>query len=73
SPSNGFIKVDDFAVTESNLDDYRSKITMVLPDFYLYKELLDGDGHPVDLKKANMLLEQFQLSHKLSIDQTGFT
>ncbi|TMO70668.1 cyclic peptide export ABC transporter [Pseudoalteromonas aurantia] len=73
SPSNGFIKVDDFAVTESNLDDYRSKITMVLPDFYLYKELLDDDGHPVDLKKANMLLEQFQLSHKLSIDQTGFT
>lgn len=73
TPSKGVIKVDEQEVHAAQLDSYRDKITMVLPDFYLYRELLDAKGDPVDRETANTLLAQFQLDHKLSVDEEGFS
>ncbi|ALU43609.1 cyclic peptide export ABC transporter [Pseudoalteromonas rubra] len=73
TPSKGAIQVDDMPVSAAQLDEYRAKITMVLPDFYLYRELLDANGSPANEEKARTLLAQFQLDHKLNVDKEGFS
>ncbi|WP_125783150.1 cyclic peptide export ABC transporter [Pseudoalteromonas rubra] len=73
TPSQGVIQIDDVPIGAAQLDAYRDKITMVLPDFYLYRELLDANGTPADGEKARTLLAQFQLDHKLSVDEEGFS
>ena len=71
-PTSGQILIDDQPVTEANVANYMEKMAIVLPDFYLYKSLLGKGGEDVDQEKVQELLERFDLTEKVAIDQYGY-
>ncbi|RZM84969.1 cyclic peptide export ABC transporter [Pseudoalteromonas rubra] len=71
-PQQGCLKVDDNVVTEENLALYRDKVAIVLPDFYLYKDLINNDGAQVNQDDVAYLLKKFALDEKVNFDGKGF-
>lgn len=70
-PQQGEIRLNGQAVTAQNRDDYRQLFTTVFADYYLFDELVQGDGQlPAD---AARYLERLEIAHKVSIRDGAFT
>ncbi len=72
-PTTGNVLIDDNVLTTQNIDEYRSKIAMVLPDFYLYNSVLDSQGVKVSNEKIANLLDTFQLRDKVQLNDQGYS
>lgn len=70
-PQQGEILLNGEPVTAQNRDDYRQLFTTVFADYYLFDDLVQGDGDlPAD---AARYLERLEISHKVSIREGAFT
>lgn len=70
-PQQGEIRLNDQAVTAQNRDDYRQLFTTIFADYYLFDDLVQGDGDlPAD---AARYLERLEIAHKVSIRDGAFT
>jgi cyclic peptide transporter len=71
-PTSGQISVNDMVLNEGNIKQYVAKMAIVLPDFYLYKTLLNENGKEADNEAVQTLLERFDLQDKVECDQYGY-
>ncbi len=71
-PTSGQILIDNEPVTETNISRYMEMMAIVLPDFYLYKSLLGKTDQTCDKEKVQELLERFELTDKVALDQHGY-
>ncbi|MBV4499463.1 cyclic peptide export ABC transporter [Pseudomonas shirazensis] len=70
-PQQGEIRLNSQAVTAQNRDDYRQLFTTIFADYYLFDDLVQGDGDlPAD---AARYLERLEIAHKVSIRDGAFT
>ncbi|AUF95930.1 cyclic peptide export ABC transporter [Pseudomonas sp. S07E 245] len=70
-PQQGEIRLNGQAVTAQNRDDYRQLFTTIFADYYLFDDLVQGDGDlPAD---AARYLERLEIAHKVSIRDGAFT
>lgn len=69
--SQGAIYLDNQAINEYNYQSYRDLFSIILSDFYLFKEFYDSDN--IDLQYINELLNEMELSHKTQFVDGGFT
>ena len=71
-PTSGSVSVDNNVVNDSNIKQYLEKMAIVLPDFYLYNALLDGQGKVVKQDDIQVLLKRFQLEDKVECNEYGY-
>lgn len=70
-PQQGELRLNGQAVTAQNRDDYRQLFTTIFADYYLFDDLVQGDGDlPAD---AARYLERLEIAHKVSIRDGAFT
>ncbi|MGE8476703.1 MAG: cyclic peptide export ABC transporter [Pseudomonas shirazensis] len=70
-PQQGEIRLNGQAVTAQNRDDYRQLFTTIFADYYLFDDLVQGDGDlPAD---AARYLQRLEIAHKVSIRDGAFT
>jgi len=72
APQGGQIEWNGQPVTQGNIDDYRQLFSVVFADFFLFDQLLGLESH-VDDRQARYYLEKLQLSHKVQINNGGFS
>jgi len=72
-PKSGHMMLNENPLTLQNMNDYRSRIAMVLPDFYLYNSVLDNQGKQVSKDRVEALLDKFQLRDKVQLTENGFS
>lgn len=71
APDQGYIRLNDEAITDSNRENYRQQFAAVFSDAYLFECLL---GYEKDVEgNARELLAQFRLSHKVRIEDGKFS
>jgi putative ATP-binding cassette transporter len=60
-------------VTDATRDDYRQLFTTVFSDFYLFQDLLAGEGGAPLPEAARPYLERLEIAHKVSVRDGAFT
>ena len=71
APDQGYIRLNDETITDSNRENYRQQFAAVFSDPYLFECLL---GYEKDVEgNARDLLAQFRLSHKVRIEGGRFS
>ena len=75
APQQGELRLDGSPVTDATRDDYRQLFTTVFSDFYLFQDLLAGEGGaPQPLPEAaRPYLERLEIAHKVSVRDGAFT
>ncbi|KQU75665.1 MULTISPECIES: cyclic peptide export ABC transporter [unclassified Rhizobacter] len=75
APQQGELRLDGQPVTDATRDDYRQLFTTVFSDFYLFQDLLAGEGGaPLPLPEAaRPYLERLEIAHKVSVRDGAFT
>ncbi len=75
APQQGELRLDGTPVTDATRDDYRQLFTTVFSDFYLFQDLLAGEGGaPQPLPEAaRPYLERLEIAHKVSVRDGAFT
>jgi putative ATP-binding cassette transporter len=75
APQQGELRLDGKPVTDATRDDYRQLFTTVFSDFYLFQDLLAGEGGaPQPLPEAaRPYLERLEIAHKVSVRDGAFT
>ncbi|GEK10961.1 cyclic peptide export ABC transporter [Pseudoalteromonas sp. SCSIO 43201] len=68
----GQIKVDNQAITCTDLDGYRQLFSTVFGDYYLFDRLLNVPCEQLE-QKGNALIRKLNLHHKVSIEAGRFT
>ncbi|SHM78789.1 putative ATP-binding cassette transporter [Duganella sacchari] len=71
-PEAGTVRLNGVAVTEGNLEHYRSHFSAVFADFHLFDQLLDCDGTDMPAR-AMRYIEQLQMGHKVRVENGKFT
>jgi putative ATP-binding cassette transporter len=72
SPAEGEIRLGGQPITNENRDWYRQHVSVVFSDFYLFDELLGAQESDVD-ERANKLLQELELAHKVSVSDRTFS
>ncbi len=62
---SGKILVDGHEVNNDSLYSYRQLYSAIYSDFYLFDQLITGDGNTVSEDKANYWLKKLKLAHKV--------
>ena len=75
APQQGEQRLDGTPVTDATRDDYRQLFTTVFSDFYLFQDLLAGEGGaPQPLPEAaRPYLERLEIAHKVSVRDGAFS
>lgn len=75
APQQGELRLDGKPVTDATRDDYRQLFTTVFSDFYLFQDLLAGEGGaPQPLPAAAQpYLERLEIAHKVSVRDGAFS
>jgi putative ATP-binding cassette transporter len=71
-PERGEIRLDGRLVTNENRDDYRQHFSSIFSDFFLFESLLGLEQVNLD-GRAEALLEQLHLDHKVKVRQGKFS
>lgn len=72
APEGGQILVAGRSVDDANRGEYRELFSAVFSDFHLFDRFL-GLDHPERDAVARKYLEELQLSHKVTVDEGGFS
>jgi putative ATP-binding cassette transporter len=70
-PHAGQLLLNDEAVREDHLDDYRQMFSAVFSDYYLFDTLIPGEAALT--AEAQTYLERLDIAHKVSIRDGAFT
>lgn len=71
-PAGGEIRLNGFAVSDSNRDDYRQCFSTVFADYYLFDRLLGVSRIGAD-ESARAYLELLHLDHKVAVKDGVFS
>lgn len=71
APHSGTVFRDGVAVSTETRDDYRQLFTTIFSDYYLFEDLIQGDGVVPDI--AERYLERLEVAHKVSVENGAFT
>jgi putative ATP-binding cassette transporter len=66
-PESGEIRLNGKAITDANREFYRQHFSAVFSDFFMFESLLGLKSDDLQ-SRANRYLTQFQLNHKVEID-----
>ncbi|MBP6861742.1 MAG: multidrug ABC transporter permease/ATP-binding protein [Neisseriaceae bacterium] len=66
-PSSGQVWVDQQAIDDHNIGAYRQLFSAVFVDFYLFRDLLDGDGAPAATELIEAWLKHLRMDQKAKI------
>ncbi|MBP6345653.1 MAG: multidrug ABC transporter permease/ATP-binding protein [Neisseriaceae bacterium] len=67
APSSGQVWVDDVAINDGHRSAYRQLFSAVFVDFYLFRDLLDGEGMPADTELIEAWLQHLRMDKKAKI------
>jgi len=73
APQHGELRLDGQPVTDATRDDYRQLFTTVFSDFYLFEDLLAGEGGAPLPQAAQPYLERLEIAHKVSVRDGAFS
>jgi putative pyoverdin transport system ATP-binding/permease protein len=65
-PEAGEVRLDGRLIDDRNRDDYRQIFSVVFADFFLFDNLVGGDGAALD-SRAQRYLAQLHLDHKVKV------
>ncbi|MNK50301.1 ABC transporter ATP-binding protein YojI [compost metagenome] len=71
-PSGGTVYIDGVPLDAGNRDGYKALFAIVLSDFYLFKQVLDAHGKPAANADVKSLLERFNLSSVVKLEDGAF-
>ncbi|MFP9230801.1 multidrug ABC transporter permease/ATP-binding protein [Pectobacterium cacticida] len=68
TPTAGEILIDGEVITDDNRIAYRQLFSSVFTDFYLFSQIIDGNGKPVSPKLIDKWLSILEIAHKVKIN-----
>ena len=71
APEHGTLLLNGEPVEADAMDDYRQLFSAVFSDYYLFDDLVVQD--PALLARASKYLEQFEIAHKVQIEDSAFS
>ena len=71
TPHGGTVLRDGLPVVTETRDDYRQLFTTIFSDYYLFEDLIRGEGVVPDV--AERYLQRLEVAHKVSVENGVFT
>ncbi|MCA1413754.1 cyclic peptide export ABC transporter [Bradyrhizobium sp. NBAIM20] len=71
APHGGAVLCDGSPVLTETRDDYRQLFTTIFSDYYLFEDLIRGEGVVPDV--AERYLQRLEIAHKVSVENGVFT
>ncbi|QOZ13325.1 cyclic peptide transporter [Bradyrhizobium sp. CCBAU 51765] len=71
APHGGLVLRDGSPVLTETRDDYRQLFTTIFSDYYLFEDLIRGEGVVPDV--AERYLQRLEVAHKVSVENGVFT